>query len=132
MILGLDWGQRKIGMAIVYEDVPIASAIGTVENNVMVFDALQGVIDEYAVTMIVIGRSTHAEQNDNVAAISAFGTRCHEVFGVPVVYAQEMFSTREAHHNLKSAGKKNLGAIDDAEAARIILQHYIDAENWKM
>lgn len=132
MILGLDWGQRKIGMAIVHRDMSIASAIGILNNTDDIFVQLQNVIDTYDVDLVVIGRSAHAGHNDNTAAIDQFGTMCSEKCHVKVVFSQEMFSTREAHHNLKKAGKKNLGAIDDAESARIILQNYVDAQNGKM
>ncbi len=132
MILGLDWGQKKIGMAVVYEEVPIAASIGIIVNDKKVFVHLKKIIEKYDVSQIVIGRSSHVSQNDNTKQIELFGEQCHQKFGLPIEYASEMFSTKEAHQNLKMSGKKNLSQIDDAEAARIILQQYMDAQKEKI
>lgn len=127
MILGLDWGQKKIGMAISHNDIAIASAIGIIKNDVRVFDELQKIIKEYEIDLIVIGRSAHQTQNDNTGAIDIFARRCFERLNVRTDFVSEMFSTKEAQSNLKAAGKKNVAQIDDAESARIILQQYMDA-----
>lgn len=132
MILGLDWGKKKIGLAIVHEDMPIASAIGAIANDKMVLQALAKIIDEYGVELIVIGRSSHVSQNDNVIDIDAFGEKCESQLHIPIEYATEIFSTREAQNNLKMTEKKGLSAFDDSEAARIILQSYMDARKRKV
>jgi putative Holliday junction resolvase len=132
MILGIDWGKKKIGLAIAHEEVAIASALKTLENTQQVFSTLRSIVHEYDISHIVIGRSAHRSQNDNMDAIEKFGTACQDHLGVDVVYVDEMFSTREAQMNMISAGKRNVSATDDAEAARIILQNYIDARNEKI
>lgn len=132
MILGLDWGKKKIGLAIVHEDMPIASAICAIANDKLVVQKLAKTIDEYGVELIVVGRSVHVSQNDNVTHINAFGEKCRSQLHIPVEYATEIFSTREAQNNLKSMDKKGLNAFDDSEAARIILQSYMDARKRKV
>lgn len=129
MILGIDWGQRKIGLAIAHEEMGIASVFSVVQNDKCVFDGIKKIVNAHDVTKIVIGKSAHGSQNDNVHKIDDFGVQCEKVCGVPVVYVTEMFTTREAKHNLISAGKKKIDQKDDAEAARIILQQYLDAQN---
>jgi putative Holliday junction resolvase len=128
MILGLDWGQRKIGLAIAEPEIAIASAFDVIENNEHIFEELHKVIEQNNIDMIVIGKSAHLSQEDNTKLIESFGNTCCEKLGLAVVFVPEMFSTREAHTNLKSAGKKNLDDKDDAEAARIILQQYLDIQ----
>jgi putative Holliday junction resolvase len=128
MILGLDWGQRKIGLAIAEPEIAIASAFDVIENNEHIFEELHKVIEQNNIDMIVIGKSAHLSQEDNTKLIESFGDTCCEELGLAVVFVPEMFSTREAHTNLKSAGKKNLDDKDDAEAARIILQQYLDIQ----
>ena len=132
MYLGLDWGQKKIGLAVAHVDMAIASAIGVIKNDDRVMQSLADVIDEYDVERIVIGKSEHALHNDNVLHIEKFGTRCSKELCVPVEFFAEMFSTREAQNNLKSANRKNVHMKDDAESARIILQSYIDAQKDKL
>jgi putative Holliday junction resolvase len=129
MILGIDWGQKKIGLAVAEPEISIASAFGVIENNEQVFDKIKTIVDDNDVDMIVIGKSPHLSQLDNVKLIEEFGNTCCDYTNVAIIFAPEMFSTREAHTNLKSAGKKNIQANDDAEAARIILQQYLDVHS---
>ena len=127
MLLGIDWGKKKIGLAVAEEEIAIASALGVIENNKDIFITLNNIVEENDVDMIVIGKSAHLSQSDNTKLIEKFGDVCCDNMDVTVVFVPEMFSTREAHVNLKSAGKRKLGSIDDAESARIILQQYLDA-----
>jgi putative Holliday junction resolvase len=126
MLLGIDWGERKIGLAIAEEEISIASALETIENGDDVFVILCAVVKKYDVNKIIIGKSAHLIQDDNVKKIEKFAEKCKKKCNVEVEFVEEMFSTKEAHKNLKQAGKKKLDSKDDAEAARIILQQYLD------
>ncbi|XLQ19996.1 MAG: Holliday junction resolvase RuvX [Candidatus Moraniibacteriota bacterium] len=128
MLLGIDWGERKIGLAIAEEEISIASALNTLENDDDIFGGLFDIVKEYEITKIVIGKSSHMSQDDNVKKIEKFADECEKKCKVKIVFEEEMFSTREAHVNLKNAGKKKIDSIDDAESARIILQQYLDAK----
>ncbi|HIP50162.1 MAG TPA: Holliday junction resolvase RuvX [Candidatus Pacebacteria bacterium] len=127
MLLGLDWGQRKIGLSIAEEEIAIASTLATLENGDEIFKNLLDIVKEYEITRIVIGKSSHLSQDDNVKKIEKFASECKSKCGVEIAFEEEMFSTREAHETLKKVGKKRIGEQDDAEAARIILQQYLDA-----
>lgn len=128
MILGIDWGASKIGLAIAYNDMPIATALSIVKNDQCVFDKIHEVIEKYDIDCIVVGRSTHKTHTDCSKKIDYFMTQCKEQCGIKnIVTIDEIFSTRQAQYNLKDANKKNITQHDDAEAARIILQQYLDA-----
>jgi len=126
MILGIDWGEKKIGLAVAEEKVSIASALTTLQNDENIFVRLCDIADEYDIDKFIIGRSAHLSQDDNVKKIERFAKKCEEQCDVEIEFVEEMFSTREAHENLKKAGKKNIASNDDAESARIILQQYLD------
>lgn len=126
MLLGIDWGKKKIGLAIAEEEIAIASAFGVLEHDKDIFVNLHKIVKENNVDMIIIGKSAHLSQSDNTKLIEKFGDACCSHMNIAVVFVPEMFSTKEAHTNLKSAGKKNIGGQDDAESARIILQQYLD------
>jgi putative holliday junction resolvase len=129
MILGIDWGAKKVGLAISHKEVSIAQGIGVVANNSEVFDELSDIIDKYEVDLIVIGRSSHETQKDNTQEIDDFAQKCREILGVNVEFTSEAFSTQEAQKNLIMAGRKKIAQNDDRESARIILQGYLDAKN---
>jgi len=46
--------------------------------------------------------------------------------GVQVKYQEEMFSTKMAQDSLKEKGAKKIKELDNQEAARIILQSWLD------
>jgi len=52
-------GQRKIGLAIAEREIAIASAFVVLENDKNIFTALNDVVEENDVDMIVIGKSEH-------------------------------------------------------------------------
>ncbi len=126
MLLGIDWGEKKIGLAIADEEITIASAFEILENNKDIFVNLHKIVKENDINKIVIGKSAHVSQSDNTKLIEQFGERCRDYINIEVVFVPEMFSTHEAHMNLKSVGKKKIDSIDDAESARIILQTFLD------
>ena len=132
MYVGIDWGQKKIGIAVAQEEVPIAAAHAVFANDAEVFARIAQIVAAHGAHTIVIGKSAHAQHTDNTVAIEQFAERCRSHCGAAVDFAPEMFSSREAQHNLIGSGRKHVGANDDAEAARIILQGYLDAQNAKM
>lgn len=131
MILGIDWGAKKVGFAVADAEMTIATALKALPNTPDIFAQITDMIATYDVSRIVIGRSAHDTQNDNTEAITEFARLCRTKCDCDVVFAEEMFSTRQARHNLAQRGAK-IGAHDDAESARIILQGYCDAQKQKM
>lgn len=124
--LGIDWGLQKIGIAFADGESRMAFAHGTVTNDKEAFQNIIALADEYACATFVVGKSEHHTLSDNTALIDAFVENLQKHSDLPVIFAEEMFSTHEAQQNLKQAGHKNLASKDDAESARIILQYYLD------
>lgn len=126
MYLGIDWGEKKIGLAIADEETRLAFADQVVFNDGKVWDNLNKIIDEYSINKIVIGLSNHDVQSDNEKKIKSFTENLKKKFDIEIIFTEEMFSTREAQENLKKQEVKKLDLKDDAEAARVLLQSYLD------
>lgn len=124
--IGIDWGEKKVGVAFADGESKIAFALETLLSSDSLLEELSERARTHEVDTFVVGRSSHDVHDDNVHAIETFGTKLVAHSGKAVVYTEEMFSTSQAHANLKAAGHKNVAQKDDAEAARIILQHYLD------
>ena len=75
---------------------------------------------------MVIGVPGHMNAKKEGSDQEALGKLIEINTDVPVVYFEEMFTTKMAQANLRQAGVKQAGKVDDAEAARIILQEWID------
>lgn len=125
--LGLDWGKSKVGVALADDETRMAFAHSVIKNDNRFFDVLKGIIEEYAVETIVVGvPSGYVHATGSKDAIEAFAGKIGKDFGVKVEFFQEMFTTKMAQANLAESGKGK--HLDDQEAARLILQEWLDTK----
>jgi putative Holliday junction resolvase len=137
-IVGLDVGERRIGIAISDATCTLARPVGVLRASALDADALQQAADEVTrlaseddgVGTIVVGlpRRLDGSPNDMTPRVETFarelGARTH----LPVVLQDERLTSREAESRLAlrekdwRARKQRL----DAAAAAIILQDYLD------
>ena len=124
--LGLDFGHAKIGLAIADEETRMAFALDAFKNDQNFFAKLREIVQQKNVAKIIIGMARHGNDLQGSQEKKAFGQKIENELNLPVEFADEMFSTKMAHANLKMHGGKNLAQFDDQEAARIILQGWLD------
>ena len=137
-IVGLDIGERRIGVAISDTTCTLARPVGVLTRSGSDVDALRLVSNEIArlgaeeggVASIVVGlpRRLDGTPNDMTPRVQAFAERLRAASGLPVVLQDERLSSREAESRLAvrdkdwRSRKKRL----DAASAAIILQDYLD------
>jgi len=122
-ILGIDFGTAKVGLAMADSELKIASAYKTLENNKDLLDNLAEIIRANEIDMIIFGTTEYNGQADDKMK---FGKQIEQKLGIKVEYQSEMFTTKMAENNLIERGLKNVKRFDDQEAARIILQEWLD------
>jgi putative holliday junction resolvase len=138
-IVGVDLGERRIGIAVSDATGTLARPVGVLLRPASDDDALRIVADEIrrltaeedGVESIVLGLPMRLDgtPNDMTSRVRAFARQLHEASGLPVTLQDERLSSREAESRLAlrekdwRARKKKL----DAAAAAIILQDYLDA-----
>lgn len=125
-ILGLDYGKSKIGLAIADEETRMAFAFDTLKNDKEFLKNLKEIVECEGVKTIVIGMTRHEKDDESAKQKTAFSNRLEKEIGVKIVFHEEMFTTKMAQENIKMRGGKNISATDDQEAARIILQSWLD------
>ena len=125
--LGLDFGRAKIGLALADGETKMAFALGTLKNDRQFQAKLKKVILENNVGKLIIGKTKHDKDLQSSEEKLKFGRELESKLGVSVEFYDEMFTTRMAHENLKMHGGKNIAQFDDQEAARIILQGWLDS-----
>lgn len=123
--LGLDWGKAKIGVALAHEETRLALAYSVLPNDNQLVDALGTLFEQEEIGTIVIGihKSDHFEGKHEGEKLGKLLT---ERFSVEVVYQDEMFTSKMAQQNLISKGYTQVSLYDDAEAASILLQSWLD------
>jgi len=120
--LGIDWGEKRIGLALGDDEVRIVSPFKVVASLQEVLD----VIKDEDIEMAVVGepRSIFNFQfSISNEGFNGFVKELKERGGVPVALMDERLSSKAA--DALSGSKKEKGARD-AVAAMIILQSYFD------
>jgi putative Holliday junction resolvase len=125
--LGIDFGQAKIGLAIADEETKMAFTFDTLKNNKEFLNNLKEIVGCENVKTIVIGMTSHQKDPESGKKKEHFADMLKkELTGIEIVFHEEMFTTKMAQDNLKQHGKKGIAKNDDQEAARIILQSWLD------
>ena len=133
--LCLDYGTKRVGVALSDETLSLASPAQYLEiNPFKTFLAqLRKIITDKQVSLIVIGipRNMDGSYGPSAEGARDFVSRLKELFVVPIVTVDERLSTVEASRRLQEAGKKakDQKAIIDSNAARIMLQSYLDSKS---
>lgn len=120
--LGLDYGESKVGVSFAPGGI-LAVGMKILPNDKDIFDLLTEIIRENEVGCIVIGLpvSMDGSQSSRTQKTLKFIQKIKERLpSVLVEASDERLSTAEAKRNLAK------GEEDDAEAARIILQSFLD------
>ena len=132
--LGLDVGDRRIGVAISDPDGRLAVPVRTFERGVSEkrdAAALLELARAEAAERIIVGLpvSLSGERGQQALAAEAFADRLR-AGGADVVLYDERLSSREADHHLRASGRRGKAAKNarDAIAAAIILQAYLDSQ----
>ncbi|TXH06896.1 MAG: Holliday junction resolvase RuvX [Candidatus Moraniibacteriota bacterium] len=124
--LGIDWGKRDVGIALAHAETRVAISFATEHNDPGLLDRLKSLITKEAIGTVVIGVPTHVNRTEIIYPGEIFGQALAKAADVQVVYQDEMFTTKRAQQSLIERGERHVSRKDDAEAARIILQEWLD------
>jgi putative Holliday junction resolvase len=131
-VLGLDLGQKRIGVAVSDEDASIAFPSGAIESRGPKKDlnAVLELIEEREIGRVVIGLPRHLDgrEGPEAEAARAFASKLQRRSGLEVETLDERWTTVEAERVLHAQGrtKKKQRAVVDSVAAAIILGTYLD------
>lgn len=131
-ILGFDFGEKRIGVAVGNTLTLRASALTTlhVQSNLERIAAVGELVREWQAARLVVGEPTHENGTPHEMAHLAhkFGNRLRESFKLPVDYVNEHLSSVAAEAILNERGVRGIAQKPqlDAVAAEVILQSYLD------
>lgn len=120
-ILGIDYGEKRIGLAISDESRTLAREL-TILSPKEFWGQLGQLVSNQQIGTIVIGLPLGVEGNDTekTKEVRLFSNQIIEKTNLPVEFIDERFSSAMAK-NLPG-GKKDV----DSLAAQIFLQNYLD------
>src|SRR4051812_44932415 len=129
--LGIDWGEKRIGVSLSNSDGTIATPYETLDNNIGTISRLKELINETNAEVLVVGLPTSLSGSDSDASIkiSKQAEELRSSLGISVELFDERLTTVSAHNQLAQAGlneKKRRNKVDSM-AATIILQAWLDS-----
>ena len=131
-ILGLDYGEKRLGLAISDEMGITAQGIPTLTRKGLETDlaALEKVIRQFGVEKIVIGYPLRLNGTEGIQCekVNRFAGILEKRFSVPILRWDETLTTSQAEEILTEVkvSRKKRKAVVDKLAAMIILQDYLD------
>lgn len=138
-ILGLDFGEKRIGLAISDEGEIIAQGLGMIEREGEAKDLerLREIITSHGVEEVVIGlpKGLNGRLGPGAQKVSKFADRLTSLLKIDVRLWDERFTTSISERSLIEGNlsrKKRKNQIDKLSAV-LILQNYLDylrQEEW--
>ena len=131
-ILALDIGDKRIGVALSDPGEVLSSPLTIISRSHGEPDiaAIVDLVHRNSVGKIVVGlpRSLDGSLGTQAKAVGAFAQELAGRVEVPVEFRDERLTTVSARRLMRAAraGRRRRGEKDDAVAAAIILQGYLD------
>ncbi len=132
-LLGLDYGTKRIGLALSNLDQTIATPHETYERRDEAQDArhIARTVQEYSVVGLVVGLPVHmsGDEGEKAREARAFGAWAAGATKLPVTFTDERYTTAQADEHLFVAqvSPKKRRALRDMLAAQILLQAFLDS-----
>jgi putative holliday junction resolvase len=134
-LLAVDWGERRIGLALSDESRTLAQPLLTLTRRPgkrFPLRQLLTLLDEHAVTGIVVGLPLEPEgtEGDAAGAARTLAADIARHSGKPVELWDERLTTSRALRAVREMGGSTKGRKSDVDtmAATLLLQHYLDAK----
>ena len=132
-ILGLDVGDRRVGVAVSDELGLTAQPVLTLvrKNRRQDLSSLRRLVRKYGCNQVVVGNPLYMSGDVSPQALKtqALAQDLQSETGVHVTLWDERLSTTEAHRHLDAAGHQpgKRRAVIDQVAAVLILQSFLDS-----
>lgn len=135
-VMAIDFGTKRIGIAVSDEMRMLASARGVIPNNDLAMKALRELVTRDNVRLVLLGlpktmSNTDSDMTTQVRAFEQVLSAQMAKLDVKVEMRDERFTSMMANANIALSGlgkkKKEDKVLRDEEAARILLQEYLDS-----
>lgn len=131
-VIGLDWGEKRVGVAVSDPLGISALPVRSLDNDDKLIENLKNIIREYDAGEIVLGLPRQMSGASGAAASKTmkFCEKLSKELPIKVSLWDERLTTKAAQGAFQASGapRKKRKAFIDAVAAGIMLQSYIDSK----
>lgn len=126
-ILGIDYGKKRVGLAMTDENGEFALPLSVLNNDKDLVSSVKKICEENDVKIIVLGESKNfsGEENEIMKDVKSFIEKIKTMINLPVILEPEFLTSAEASQ-IQGKNKMN-----DASSASLILKSYLDKEKNK-
>lgn len=135
MLLAIDWGEKRIGLALSNPEQTLAHPLGTITRRPgkrFPLKQLRMHLEAHRPVGVVVGLPLEASGDQGPAAkqAQAAGELVRSKTGLPVVYWDERMTTARALGAVRALGGTTRHRKDEVDqlAATVLLQHYLDGQ----
>jgi len=133
-LLAVDWGEKRIGLALSDESQLLAQPLATLARRAgkrfPMMDLLSHLQTHHVVGVVVgLPLDEAGAEGQYAAAVRVLAADIERRAGLPVELWDERFSTARALQAVREMGGSTKGRQGDLDAlaATVLLQHYLDA-----
>ena len=135
-ILAIDFGERRIGLAISEAETDVAIPLTTIrrKSDRQALEAIGEVIDREHIELLLIGEPLNMDgsRGDMARRAISFASKLHSASGVSYEMVDETLTSKAAKERLIEAGvdvKRHRDRVD-AVAAQLLLEQYLSDRNF--
>ena len=123
--LGIDYGTKRVGIAFSDIESRMAFPYGVFPNTADLIERIVDLVKKEGVGKIIVGESLNFQNEPNpiMKKILPFAAELKSMSGLPLEFMTEVLTSQEAKHI------QGDNELNDASAAAIILQSYLDRTN---
>ncbi len=132
-LLGIDYGAKRVGIAITDPLRMFAYGLTTINNDKNFWKNLEKLFVDYDVETIVLGYplKESGEKSTSTELIEKFQAELESKIKLPIVLVDERYSSviaqQQILESVPSKKKRRDKGLVDKNAAAIILQDYLDS-----
>jgi putative Holliday junction resolvase len=127
VMLGLDVGSVRIGVARVRSDVNIPQPLTTLAHGEDMYRAIAALVDQESANALVVGwpRNLQSQATQQTHFVENFVAELKQHVTVPIYMQDEALTSQKAEAELQARNKPYQKADVDALAATFILEDYL-------
>jgi putative Holliday junction resolvase len=133
-ILAIDYGSKRVGLAVSDPMRIISQGAGTIENDPTLVDRIARFVEEQDISLIVVGMPFAPDGGIGTKGeeIQRFVRLLHEAVSVGIETWDESFSSVRAQQVFRETGMRRKQRREkhrvDEMAARLLLQEYLESK----
>ncbi|SNZ14417.1 Holliday junction resolvase RuvX [Hydrogenobacter hydrogenophilus] len=129
-ILAIDYGNKRLGLALGDTNLKIASPFKVIENRGDIWQKIRSIVEEHQVSVVLVGLPLTPRGNLGLRAkqVEEFVKNLKENLpeDIDIITWDERYTTREAYWLLENLPASKRKKLKDSVSAYVILKEYLE------